>query len=286
MARLSKRKMRGHDAALERLQQDTLTDDDKDFVFEHYQEAALHMNGAAGAFFTPMTLALDAVLELGYGYDDHRRLIDLCAGIGVLSYAVLQRYPNTKIVCVECNADYVAAGRKLVPEADWHCRDVTDLDALQALGPFDQAISNPPFGQVGSFRGKSSPRYRDGEAEYKVIDIAAHLAQQGVFIVPQGSSGFKLSGVKCYECCETDKYKKFIADTGISLDIGIGIDTSLASYQGWEGVKPQVEIVFADFTDCHVTQNPQQLELFALASYVRCAFIASQENPDFSTVMK
>lgn len=266
MARLSKRKIRAHEAALERLQQDHLTDDDKEFVFENYQESAVHMNAAAGAFFTPFALGWDAVLELGYGYDERpRRVIDLCAGIGVLAYAILKRYPTTEVVCVELNRDYVEAGRKVVPKADWHCLDVTDLDALKALGPFDDAISNPPFGQVPSFRGKTASLYTGGEAEYKVLDIASQVANRGVFILPQQSSGFLYSGIQCFKLCETERYKKFIKDTAIALDIGMGIDTSDETYQGWKGVKPKVEIVCADFAACKARQQPQQLAL-ALAS--------------------
>jgi hypothetical protein len=44
------------------------------------------MNGAAGAFFTPLALAWNFALA-GGGH----RIIDLCSGIGTLSYCMQQR---------------------------------------------------------------------------------------------------------------------------------------------------------------------------------------------------
>jgi len=248
MAKLSKVEARNHSKALEFLQQDILSDDEKEFVFNHYHEAANHVNGSAGAFFTPLDLAWDAALELESVRENHeRRVIDLCAGIGVLSYCVWHRYRGIDITCVEINPEYVEVGKKLVPQANWVLMDITDLEALSALGRFDNAISNPPFGRVPSFKGKSSPRYHGGEAEFKVIDLAAEVTDaDGVFILPQGSAGFRLSGVQYYERVESDKYKAFAEQTGLNLEAGMGIDTTVHS-EGWKSVKPRVEVACVDF---------------------------------------
>lgn len=270
MAKLSKVETQNHMAALAVLAKDTLTEDEKDFVFENYHEAATNVNGLAGAFFTPPSLAWDAVLELGTNYKQQPlQIVDLCAGIGMLSYCALHRNPGSRVVCIEINPEYVEVGRKLVPEAEWHCIDVMDLEALRALGPFDAALSNPPFGRVATFSGKHGPRYSGGEAEYKVIEIAAEIARRGAFIIPQQSAPFKYSGVQCHEFNATEKYQRFAEQTAIQLDSNIGIDTS--TYEGWKGVSPTVEVVCSDFDERELAPATkaielQQSDLFAVAS--------------------
>ena len=82
MAKLTKPEMKAHNAALAVLKKAVLTEDDKLFVLANYHEGATHMNGLAGAFFTPEGLADDLEVEV-HG----RRVIDLCAGIGRLAFA-------------------------------------------------------------------------------------------------------------------------------------------------------------------------------------------------------
>lgn len=64
MARLTKAETRQHNAALERFEKTTLTDDDREFIFNNYHEGANPINGDAGAFFTPLDLAWDFSLEV------------------------------------------------------------------------------------------------------------------------------------------------------------------------------------------------------------------------------
>jgi len=249
MAKLTKQESRNHQAAMELLEKDVLTDDEKEFVFANYHEGANTINGDAGAFFTPLDLAWEAALELGTAPDNTgRRIIDLCAGIGVLAYTTLLRHRGADVTCIEINPEYVRIGKKLVPEATWICMDVTDVEALRKLGRFHSAISNPPFGRVRTFRGSEGVRYHGGEAEFKVIDVASEIADEGVFIIPQQSSGFQYSGVQCFERRESDKYKAFCEQTGLALDIGMGIDTSFCA-ESWKGVKPVVELACVDFRD-------------------------------------
>lgn len=264
MAKLTKAEAKQHAAAVERLQQDTLTHEDRLFVFRHWHEGAESVNGERGAFFTPVDLAFDFALELGFGYSDQQHTaVDLCAGIGVLAYAAMCRNPTTSVTCIELNPAYVEVGRKLVPEANWLCLDLADAEAIEALGRFDVAMSNPPFGSVRSFRDVVSPVYTGKQAEYKVIDIAARLAPHGVFILPQQSSGFAYSGVQTFERTEVRKYQEFTKQTGIALDIGMGIDTTYCDYGQFKGTKPLVEIACADFEDSAVIIPPSQATLFA-----------------------
>lgn len=220
--------------------------DEKLFVFEHWHEGAEHMNGRTGAFFTPPKLASDFRIDVCGD-----RIIDLCAGIGVLSFMAYHYswggYGDKKphITCVEINPAYVMVGKKLLSEAAWVCEDVFDFPALMSAGKrFDHAIANPPFGRVpSSGRG---PSYTGPEFEYKIIDLASQIAEAGTFILPQGSAGFRYSGAPYYRRQDNSKYLKFHKQTGIHLDAGCGVDTSVYK-DDWKGSSIVCEIVCTEF---------------------------------------
>lgn len=244
MAKLTKAQAKAHAEAVDLLEKDFLSEEDKDFVFQNWNEGANHMNGATGAFFTPFNMAFDFAYDVG-----GTRVIDLCAGIGMLSYAVHcrskwgERLAN--ITCVERNADYVAVGKKLLPEATWVHADVLDVLDM-GLGRFDYVISNPPFGAIS--RERNAPRYCGKDFEFHVIDIAAHLADYGTFIVPQGSAGFKYSGQQSYKRDTEGKAVKFQELIGVDFHAGCGVDTKFY-INDWKGVSPLCEIVTVDFTE-------------------------------------
>jgi len=266
VSKLTKAEAKAHGDALALLEKDELTDDDRIFIMENWQESANHINSVAGAFFTPWRLARDAALDI---YNEGR-IIDLCAGIGTLSLAAFWRGyydrrdsgKTLEIVCVEMNPEYVELGRKMLPEAEWICGSIFDLPDL---GHFDQAISNPPFGTIkagGDWRGK----YTGSKFEYRTIEVASRIADYGTFIVPQQSAGFRYSGAPYYmhsesgEYATTREYAKFSEQTGIRLDAGVGVDTTVHQ-DDWHGVSPTVEIACADFTELEkvapVTELPQ-----------------------------
>lgn len=256
MAKLTKEEAKAHDQALLLLDKRTLTDDDRIFIMENWQESANHVNSTAGAFFTPHGLARDAALDVF----NTGRVIDLCAGIGSLSLAVFWNgyYPREQagetleIVCAELNPEYVEIGRKMLPEATWICGSIFDLPT--DLGHFDYAISNPPFGNIrtgGDWKGK----YTGSDFEFRTIEIASQIANYGTFIIPQNSAGFRYSGARYYEHSDNErdsfrapKYQKFSQQTGIRLDVGCGVDTTFYKDE-WHGVSPLVEIACADFTE-------------------------------------
>ena len=84
MAKLTKARSKVHRQAEELLAKDVLTLDEKVFVYENWNEAALHDNTRSGAFFTPVDLANDFKLEV-----PGPRILDICAGIGILSFCKL-----------------------------------------------------------------------------------------------------------------------------------------------------------------------------------------------------
>jgi hypothetical protein len=244
MAKLTKAQSTAHLQAEELLRKDILTLDEKIFVYENWNEAASHDNTRAGAFFTPLGLANDFKLEV-----PGPKIIDLCAGIGVLSFCKLHfqhHEPEGKpsITCIDINPDYVRVGRKLLPEAQWICGDIFDI--WQDLPrDFTTAIANPPFGNIR--HAGRAPRYGGSEFEYKIIDIAGHLAAHGAFILPQSSAPFRYSGAAYYLRSEHAKYVRFSEQTGIHLDAGCGIDTTFHR-EGWKHAAPVTEIVCCEFT--------------------------------------
>lgn len=240
--KLSKPEARAHARAMDLVHSDrTLTYEDKLFVLENFQESFGQMNGLVGAFFTPFGLARDLAIEVSGA-----RIIDVCAGIGTLAFACTD--DDTEVVCIERCAEYVTVGRRVVPHAQWIQADIFDVDA-KSLGRFDCAIGNPPFGRLPASGCKG--RYRGPEFEFRVIEWASRCAARGVFIVPQTSAPFRLSGQPCYSESANDKTRQFIVQTGIELGPNCGIDTAAYCHQ-WHGVAPLCEIV------CYELDDPAQ----------------------------
>lgn len=232
MAKLTKQQSKLHTQACKLLQQDKLSYEDKIFVLDHWHESATHMNGVAGAFFTPRSLARDLAIEVTYPH-----VIDLCAGIGSLAFAAWEHSGHTaKIACVEINPEYVAVGRKILPEATWIHADVFDCALLSEKSRrFDCAISNPPFGNV------KTNKNRYGCFEYDLIAAARLLSNDGVFILPQASVPWKYSGGSTFQKVKNGRYETFSKNTGIALSMNCGIDTSYADTE-WSIKVPRLEI--------------------------------------------
>ncbi|MEM8986543.1 MAG: hypothetical protein AAGC95_07450 [Pseudomonadota bacterium] len=106
MTKLTKRQLKAHQEACELLQKERLTDEDEEFVFANWHEGADADISRAGAFFTPLDLAFDFAIDT-----TGPRIIDLCAGIGALAYAVYhhgRNYDNRpQVTCIEINPHYV-----------------------------------------------------------------------------------------------------------------------------------------------------------------------------------
>ncbi|MEU0950268.1 methyltransferase [Streptomyces canus] len=193
-----------------------------------------------GAFFTPAGLAG----ELHHVIPGDR-IIDLCAGIGRLAWHArdlvnrhFEHLPPRKIVCVEQNPEYVRVRRRVLPEATWICADVLDVPGMD-LGPFDCAISNPPFGRIK--RSRNAPGYRGPLFEFHVIAVAETLARRGAFIIPRESSPFRIETTG-FVAQDPPAYERFHRETGIKLRPNPGIPTDLFRDQ-WRDASPAVEIV-------------------------------------------
>ena len=231
-----------HRQAKDLLKKSVLTHEEKLFVLEHFHEGCDNLNGLVGAFFTPMELAYEFSLLI-YG----KKVVDLCAGIGVLSFAYLHNYTFDfvpELTCIEINPEFVEIGKKLLPEANWICGDITNPKFIASLPEFDFAIGNPPFGMIKTGLN-SHLKYRGTQFEYKVIEVAHNLAADGVFIIPQESAPFLFSGEKNYVNTANfnSRYQKFEEQTGIELACSsVAIDTS-RHLNKWKGVRPKTEVV-------------------------------------------
>lgn len=259
MAKLTKAQTKAHQQALEICQQDTLSHDEKVFVMENYHEGANHMNGFAGAFFTPLDLGRSFAMETMFD----QSVVDICAGIGMLSWAIYRdcqiREKEIDITCIEQNHQYVEIGRKIMPEANWICGDATDAELWMELCnvensdgthhwmKFKQAISNPPFGNIKTGANTLPLKYKGAEFDLKIVEIGSIVAEYGTYLLPQMSTPFKYSGSQSDpdgyypKAGRSSKYDKFTKQTGIEFAFNMGIDATTGIE--WKGVSPVCEIV-------------------------------------------
>lgn len=246
MAKLTKTQAKLHREALALLDLPSLTINQREAFYQNYNEAADVEISAAGAFFTPLGMANDMLIDV----PTHGSVIDICAGIGHLSFAAFHYHwhrreeRETKITCIEINPRYVEIGRKVLPEATWICADALDPATYRGLGKFGAAISNPPFGNPHTYRNKA--KNAGGNMEYAIIERAAKLSDHGGFIIPQMSAPFEYSGRQCYRERPSIKYETFNKRTGINLSIGAGCDTTFYKDE-WKNAAPLVELAFFDF---------------------------------------
>ncbi|MBP0904863.1 methyltransferase [Mariniflexile gromovii] len=259
MAKLTKQQYKLHNEAEELLQQATLTYDEKLFVYNNWNESATSINSQAGAFFTPQGLAQDFSLEL----IEDRNIIDLCAGIGMLSFFAYH-WKDCNVTCVELNPTYVEVGKKLLPEANWINASIFDY---KTFGHYDQVISNPPFGKVKTgidAELKKELKYKGSEFEFITIEIGEYVADYGTFLIPQGSTPFKYSGSQDgfidlrmkskgynpYDQEPSRKVQKFLKETEYNPIFNAGIDTSIYKNE-WKGVSPTCEVINFDWKNLY-----------------------------------
>lgn len=249
--KLSKPQIRAHESACALLDKERLTYEEKLYVYDNWYPSYSNQIGKIASFFTPIELAS----TVGLAMDGCNTVVDLCAGIGILSFL---RYHQTltwerreiKVTCIENNPEFVSAGKKLFPEANWILGDVLDEDLIKSLGRFRCAISNPPYGNIKTGNNKSNWfGYSGNEFEFKVISVASKIADYGVFILPQGSAPFVYSGrSRGAELYHSDKYQRWSQQTGMDLQMCIGIDTAEFK-DDWKGTSILTEVADIEFNN-------------------------------------
>lgn len=246
MGRISKRLLSKHQEALQILEKEELTYDDKIFVFENFHEGASGGNSFAGAFFTPIDFAPTFAME---AYSNGR-IVDMCAGIGALTWGIYRQKKianrEINITCIEFNPEYVRIGKKLMPEVNWIEGDITDASLWESIVPFDMAISNPPYGKIKTGVNTVDLQYTGSEFELKALEIATKISDHATFLIPQMSTPFKYSGDQpdqdgyYAKPGRSKKYDKFSEQTGIELQFNMGISTDQIQ---WKQVSIVTELV-------------------------------------------
>lgn len=243
MAKISKIKLKLHQEALSLVRSDKeLTMREKEFILENYKPDATHNVTSTNAFFTPMILAQSATIEMPNPdeYDKPVRILDLCAGVGMLSFAYYHYSGydtrNVEIVCIEIEKEYVEVGKRILPEATWIQSDIMDK-SLDKLEEFDCFISNPPFMKIGPYKGTYTTSY-----------IGMTKAKYGVVIVPQNNCPFIYSGKNQYKEVMNRDYNHFSDMTNIRFASSC-IDTDTIEDLRWDNVKIVTEVVIVDFLE-------------------------------------
>lgn len=252
MGKITKQQLKLHEQAEELLwgSDKKLTQDQVAFCLEHWDPRALAGKHVARnqAYFTPMSLAIDTGKYIG---GDGRYVVDIGAGIGRLAYAVLcaNRWDprQVQVTAVEINPEYVKAGRRLLPEVTWVQGDMYDLHLWQSLPRFDEAVSNPPFGQVVTDSDTGWIGYR-GPAGLTVAAIGLSVAQLGItLILPQTQTPYRYSGRRPGENAYASNHMRYLA-TFMAQRPELewhhsSIDTEHEAYKsGWRGAAPVVEL--------------------------------------------
>jgi predicted RNA methylase len=255
--KLTKDATKRHDEAVERLEQNVLGDDDRDFVLEYYHPGATNNIGKAGVFFTPPDLAYELALYAPSPSKTKTTIVDVCAGIGMLTHAVktFQQYKvdqaNARFVCLEWNPEFVEVGKKIAPYAEWFCADVFDEAVWEHLGPITWMMSNPPFGNIKTRADTSWLRYK-GVKDLMVVELITRFARRGgTVILPQTSVPFRYSGHHYYEQLPETQYpmqlQRFLKVNTVEFNC-CSSDISVYKDQ-WKGAAPTVEMAQVGTTD-------------------------------------
>ena len=259
MAKISKRLLNKHNEAVALLEKDKLNFYDRDFVYDFYHEGAGKMNNLISAHFTPRELAR----SMSQNTRCHH-WVDLCAGIGILSYVMVRDIQLSHLVdkpytaiCVENCIEYYEIGKKLLPECIWINGSIFDDDVINQIkdlmeGKEFSIISNPPYGKQVKGNNKLM-HYKGSLFEYKAIEIGAILgAFDGCFLIPETSAPFRMTRnlPTINESYKIPAYKKFVKETGLEIIANMGYTTELSDEDyGWKDVSIRTEIAIVEYDE-------------------------------------
>jgi predicted RNA methylase len=272
MAKISKPVLKKHNEALEILKKkDKLNFNEREFVFKHYHEGASKMNNLISAHFTPYSIAKS--ISQNIRHTD--MFVDLCSGIGILSYALkrLNEWDNSPVVgiCIENCVEYYEVGKKLLPEFHWICGDIFNPNVIAQVkeimdGKRFSIVSNPPYGKQVKTDTNSLLKYQGTEFEYKAMELGAILgAEDGAFLIPQESAPFRITGNNYkgveHESYKTSKYKKFVDQTGLEISPNIGYTTEIFEDEdGWKDVNIKTEIAILEYNELEYQSKSKPVE--------------------------
>lgn len=262
MTKITKQKAKLHYEAMKLVELERkLTLEEKWFIVENYEPNASNLTISYGVYFTPKEIAH----EFAIFSNPNGVVIDLCAGIGMLSFMIYQydscvHYEEvSKLICVERNEEFVKVGKRVLPEAEWICGSVFDKNIISKLPYADCVISNPPFGRVKVDDDVSWLKYYSKKSfEASVISVSIEISNAGCFIVPFGKSYYDIRESQPRQQC-----KEFSEVSDIHNIIIHPSSWDLEGIEGWNYANPDVEFVsierkYEEYLD---TKTIKQLQL-------------------------
>ena len=229
MAKLTRTQLSKHKEACDLLDlARDLTYDEVIFVLSHWLPDS-HSKTSGAAFFTPLYIAHWVAQESG----DEGHILDLCAGIGHLTYFQMRRLMYTRphhepqLTAVEINPEFIKAGKKLVPQAHWIEGDIFDRSFWRSIDLSPQPwmyISNPPFGTAQS----DWLEYK-GNSALMAVEVGLRVTGDGtgVVVLPQAVLPFEYSGKRGYRRRQPVKSGKDFVNTWPDYQIGCSsLDTT------------------------------------------------------------
>lgn len=230
--KLTKQERSNHEQALRLLRKgDSITFGQVEFVHRHLRPDATTDIGKGSAFFTPWDIVSDFLIETLRVDRRPVKILDLCAGYGILSHRKWlmckeMGNPLPEVTCVEINPEYVAIGKQLFPQAEWICMDALDVPDQLIGRQFDEFYSNPPFGAIGKESWGERKTKKPARWEYAIAEIGMSLCDTGTMICQQGITNWKISGCQSFVNVKNEVYEKWSSESGIRLANNCGIDCS------------------------------------------------------------
>lgn len=232
--------------------QRTLTDYEVDFCYRNWLPSATNNIAVSKAFFTPMDLASQLHLWLPTDSRENVRIVDLAAGIGMLTHSYREAsLDRNKIesVCIELCQEFIDVGKRLLPDVRWVHGSIFDKEVWQDLGFFDASVLNPPFGSYSI--DCDWINYKKGRVELKAVEVAYRFSRNGVAILPPSSAKWICSDGNKRAVGNYDKFRKYnphIEFTGSSIDVN--------QFESFTHTKIKCEIVpFGDDDDNEYTSK-------------------------------
>jgi len=130
--------------------------------------------------------SIDAVLLAHFlAPKKNDRVLDLCAGCGVVSLILAYRWPEIGLTALEVQPQLAALIRRNSTENEFSERirvvegDCRQMDTLVAAGSFDCLACNPPYRKVAS--GRANPQTEQALARHELLADLGAVVQAAAF---------------------------------------------------------------------------------------------------------